>query len=89
MNEIERVLLTYLEENFLPRGAAGGISPDDDLFSTGVIDSAGLLESVVFLEQHFGVTIPDEDLIPEHFSSLSAVGRYLQRRLEATGAGRR
>lgn len=81
MGELEQTLLDYLEENFLPRGSGVEISQDDDLFTSGVIDSAGLIECVVFLEKKYSITIPDEDLLPENFSSISAVAAYLRARL--------
>jgi acyl carrier protein len=46
---------------------------DDDLLATGVIDSHGVMELVQFLEERFGVSIGDDELVPENFQSLSRI----------------
>jgi acyl carrier protein len=46
---------------------------DDDLLATGVIDSHGVMELVQFLEERFGVTVGDEELVPENFQSLGRI----------------
>lgn len=53
------------------------IVPDEDLFASGVLDSLGVLQLVLFLEEQFGVKVPDEDVVLENFQSLDAMARYL------------
>jgi len=50
----------------------------ENLFETGVIDSAGLISFVCFIEEEFDMTIPDEDLLPEHFMSISSIAAYVR-----------
>jgi len=45
----------------------------------GIIDSTGVLELVTFIEDHFGVTVRDEDLVPSNFDSLRALAAFVER----------
>jgi acyl carrier protein len=38
-----------------------------------------ILKTVTFCEEQFGVTIPDEDVLPDHFESVRAIARLVER----------
>jgi acyl carrier protein len=78
--DIEAALWAYLRENCLPRSSEVAGDDAENLFETGVIDSAGLISFVCFIEEEFNMTIPDEDLLPEHFMSISSIAAYLRSR---------
>jgi acyl carrier protein len=82
--DIERVLLEHLQENYLPRGTDVRIDPEVDLFDVGILDSAAVLSVILFIETEFGLTIPDEDLLPENISSVDAATRYITMRLNGS-----
>jgi acyl carrier protein len=52
----------------------------DSLTESAVIDSTGLLEIVLYLEDAFGLQIPDEDVLPEQFDTLGRLADYVARR---------
>jgi acyl carrier protein len=52
----------------------------DSLSGEGIIDSAGLLELVLFLEERFDLHIPDQDILPEQFDSLARLADYIMLR---------
>jgi len=60
----------YTEKNIL----AGGVTIDaySDLKQVG-IDSFSTVEIILFIERKFGVSIPDEKLIPDNFKTLNAL----------------
>jgi acyl carrier protein len=58
-----------------------GVSPDADLFGTGLVDSVGLQRLVAHLEDTYGIRVADEDLVPENFGTLDALGRFVARRV--------
>lgn len=61
------------------RGVAAP-APDDDLLAKGVVDSHGLMELVGFIEERYGITVRDEDLIPENFGTLVRIEQYVHGR---------
>jgi acyl carrier protein len=54
------------------------VKDGDALLEGGMLDSQGVLEVVSFIEQRFGITVPDEDLVPEHFQTIARIGGYIQ-----------
>ena len=80
--DIETTLWHYLRENCLPRNIEIEYGNDDNLFDRGIIDSAGLLAFVSYVEQEFGLVIPDEDLLPENFSSIASISDYIRQRTQ-------
>ena len=47
------------------------------LLQSGIVDSLGILELVAFIEQEFGITICDEELLPENFETLEALTSFV------------
>ena len=59
--------------------------PADDasLLESGIVDSLGILEIVNFLTEAFGIEVSDEDLLPDHFDSITALATFVERRRDA------
>jgi len=55
------------------------LSENEDLLSSGILDSLGILQLVAFIEKSFGIRIPDEDVVFDNFQSVSAMVDYLQK----------
>jgi len=51
--------------------------PDESLFESGILDSFALPDVVASLEQEFKITIPDADLNPRKFDSVSRIATYI------------
>jgi acyl carrier protein len=46
---------------------------NENLITSGVIDSLGIMKLILFLEEKYSVKITDEDLTPENFESIQSV----------------
>ncbi len=55
------------------RGRGQDIGPATPLLSSGIVDSAGVLQVVRFLQNRFHVRIADEEIVPGNFNSLAAM----------------
>ena len=55
--------------------------PDDSLFETGFLDSFALPDLVGELEREFGIKIPDSDLNPRKFESITRIHSYIESRM--------
>jgi acyl carrier protein len=53
------------------------IDPTVDLIESGVIDSMALLRLTAFLEEHYGIEIPDEDIVADNFRSLGSMEAFV------------
>jgi acyl carrier protein len=54
--------------------------PDESLFDSGTLDSFTLPDLVTGLEKEFNVKIPDSDLVPERFDTVTKIEAYLDTR---------
>ncbi len=53
---------------------------DTSLLDQGIIDSTGVLEVIGFIEETFGITVDDADLLPENLDSIEGIARYVIRK---------
>ena len=51
---------------------------EESLFDSGYLDSFALPDLVVELEKQFGIRIPDSDLNPRKFESVSRIESYIR-----------
>ncbi len=74
----KRLLRRYVIDELLhiPNAAAWG--DDDDLLKAG-LDSMGIMRLVIFIEERFGITLPDEEITPENICSLNAIALWIER----------
>lgn len=61
---------SYIFTNFLFDDSDSNLSDEDSLLEKGIIDSTGVLELVMFLEESFNFEVHDEELIPENLDSV-------------------
>jgi acyl carrier protein len=78
----------FIVSNFLFGQEGKGFSDDQSFLESGIIDSTGLLELVSFVEEKYGISIGDRELLPENLDSLKNVSNLVARKLEAV-AGQR
>lgn len=67
----------FIIDNFL-FGDGNKLSSDTPLLEKGIIDSTGVIELVAFIEDNFNITVADEELVQDNFSSLNAIEKFLQ-----------
>lgn len=53
---------------------------DESLFESGYLDSFALPDMVSAIESEFGISIPDSDLTPRKFESISLIESYIEAR---------
>ncbi|MCA9731247.1 MAG: acyl carrier protein [Deferribacteres bacterium] len=54
-----------------------GVGDDDSLLMAGIIDSLKMMDLITFLEKEFGVSIDDDELMPENFDSIDAIESFV------------
>ena len=55
--------------------------PDESLFDSGLLDSFALPDVLSALEKAFSIKIPDSDLNPRKFDSISRIESYIESRV--------
>jgi acyl carrier protein len=77
---METVINDYIGREFVQDPALLPLADETSLLDSGILDSLSLLRLVVFLEERFGITMGDADLLPENFASVNAICAYLRAR---------
>lgn len=71
----------FIINNFLFGQAGTGITDEQSFLESGLIDSTGLLELVAFVEERYGISVEDRELLPENLDSLRNVSAFVARKL--------
>jgi acyl carrier protein len=78
--EIQNNIHTFVVTNFL-FGQTLDLQAEDSLLDNGVIDSTGVLELVAFLEEHYGIKVEDDEVIPDNLDSTGRIAAYVEMKL--------
>jgi acyl carrier protein len=76
---IESKIRAYIAENFL-FGDAAELEVNDSFLDKGIIDSTGILEIVMFLEENFGIKVADSEMLPENLDSIANIVRFIEKK---------
>ena len=75
------IIRAFIMNEMLQRPLEAPLGDDDPLVESGIIDSLGIISLLTFLEEKFSLEIPSEDLIPENFTSISAITNLVDHQL--------
>ena len=79
MNSYEQPILDFVSDVVAEAGG-GAVVRDTPLLEAGVLDSINLVRLIQFMEERFGISIPDSDFGPELFESPASLAAYVERR---------
>jgi acyl carrier protein len=77
LSQIEATLREHIRSRYASGAAGPALDSEDDLLQSGVVDSMGVIHLTTFIEEHFGITVDDEDVVPDNFRSLDTMTRYI------------
>ena len=78
MEETVERIRAFIIENFLFGTDDGRLENTASFLDQGIIDSTGVLELVEWIEQQFGFTLEDEDLVPEKLGSVVDLAAFIE-----------
>ncbi|MBE3129657.1 MAG: acyl carrier protein [Acidobacteria bacterium] len=53
------------------------LGDQDSLLEAGIIDSTGILELINHLEEHYGIKVNDDELVPENLDTIASISAFL------------
>lgn len=74
-HDVLGAVLSFVAENY--RMGEAVLAPDTDLISSEIIDSTGIVMLVEFLEDEFGLEVPDEDIDPDILRDAQSIAKYV------------
>ena len=74
----------YIAENFLFSDDGCSLPDDASFLEEGIVDSTGVLELVMFVQEEFGIAVSDDEIVPQNFDSIDQLATYIERKSGAT-----
>ncbi len=71
----------YILKNFLFSNDDNSIGDQDSLVRGGILDSTGIYELIMFIEEEFQFTIAPEEMTPDNFDTLEVIDTFINRKL--------
>lgn len=79
LSPTETAIRQFLVEDVFYDRDLSSLAADDSLLAKGLLDSMAILKTVTFCEEQFGITIPDQEVLPDHFESIRAIAKLVER----------
>ena len=86
MSETKAKVRSYILENYLFTDDESELNSADSLLEKGIIDSTGVMEVIMFLEEEFGVAVEDDEMVPENLDSVDNLVRFIHVKQGLSGA---
>jgi acyl carrier protein len=77
-NEIRKLVLDYVRNEYLDEEDATEVGVDSPLISSGIVDSFSMVSLKTFLERKFKVSIPDAKATPEAFDTVNRIVKLVK-----------
>ena len=71
-------IIQYIETELLSSRGEITITADEDLLTSGLLQSLSIMKLIHFIETKYNVKVPPEDMVIEHFISVDAIEEYLK-----------
>jgi acyl carrier protein len=82
MQDVKAMVRRFLLDSVVMAGDVE-IGDETSFMEEHILDSTGFIELVSFVEETFGVTVEDEEMLPENFDSLRNIDDFLARKRAA------
>ena len=80
--QTENQIKEYIAQNLLFSNDGYKYADDASFLEEGIVDSQGVMELVMFVEEEFQITVEDEDITPDNFDSVSLLAAYVKKKLD-------
>jgi len=77
---VEDKIKNYIATNLLFSNNGFKYSDNASFLEEGIVDSQGVMELVMFVEDQFGIKVDDMDIVPDNFDSVTQLAAYIQRK---------
>lgn len=76
---IKEQVQAFILESFYVSDPAE-LTDDLSLIDSGIIDSTGMLDVILFLETEFSISVQDHETVPENLETLGRIADYVARK---------
>jgi acyl carrier protein len=79
MSDVKNKIRTFIIDNYL-FGDDAGLEESTSFLDEGIVDSTGILELIEYISEEFGITVEDDELVPENLDSINNVSAFIGRK---------
>lgn len=69
----------FVVNNFL-FGEDAPLTDDQSFLETGIVDSTGMLELIMFVETTYQIKIEPEEMVPDNLDSINRVAQFIAKK---------
>jgi acyl carrier protein len=81
MQQLEQEVRQFIIDNFVFGNGDGSFSNEDSFLETGLLDSMSVMTLVEFVKEQYAISVEDDELVPDHWDSVSRIASFVQSRL--------
>jgi acyl carrier protein len=75
--QAEQRLSRFIATTLMHNEDADTLDREEPLLGSGILDSLGIMRLVVFIDETFGVAVPEDGLVPENFQTLRQLAAFV------------
>lgn len=84
--DIKEIIREFIANNFLKGDKSKTFDDDDSFLEEGIIDSVGVVDLVLFIEETFNFRVEDEEIIPANLDSVNKLVVYVRSKLTSNNS---
>jgi len=69
----------YIVDNIV-MASMDDLTDEASLLQLGILDSTGVLELIMFIEENFEIKVEEPEMVPENLDSLNGIATYVGRK---------
>jgi len=77
---MKKTIKHYILENLLFTEDESVLHDSDSFLDGGIIDSTGVLEIILFIEETFGIKVSDDEMLPANLDSVNNLAAFINRK---------
>lgn len=80
---VRRAIRDMILSTFMDGSPDAALDDDASLDRTRIVDSVRALELLLFVEEQFGITVENEEAVPENFDTVNNIVAFIERKRAA------
>ena len=73
---IEAVIWSFITEKLMVNKKIE-VKYDTPLIGSGILDSLNLMQLILFIEDHFGISVEDHEMLPSNFQTINSTKIFI------------
>ncbi|MGZ4968619.1 MAG: acyl carrier protein [Methylobacter sp.] len=77
---MKKTIRQYILENLLFTEDESVLQDSDSFLDSGIIDSTGVMEIILFIEETFDIKVNDNEMLPVNLDSVNNLTAFIQQK---------